>query len=89
MKKRILTALLCFLLCITSVFAVLEPEHDCGGEYCRICSELQAHQSLVRSKPLINVTDILNSFSSLRVSISTLTFFKNVTLISLKVKFLN
>lgn len=53
MKKNLLKRSACILLCSAMLFSfivlVLEAEHDCVGEACHICLEIQHCQSLLKS----------------------------------------
>ncbi|SBW09251.1 conserved exported hypothetical protein [uncultured Eubacteriales bacterium] len=53
MKKRILALLACLLLCVSMAaslaFVAIESEHNCIGEGCQICTELQQCKSLLQN----------------------------------------
>ena len=52
-KKRNFILLLCIALCVAMVFSYAfiarESDHDCIGEHCQICLELQTCRSILRN----------------------------------------
>ena len=52
-KKQVLALLLCVALCaamaVSFSFIIFESKHECAGEHCRICAELQVGASLIRN----------------------------------------
>jgi len=94
--RRILFILLSILFVLTVVFAlsstVAEADHECLGEGCPVCAEIDACEDLLKTAAIaadtVAVTEAVRKFGI--VALHTFTGrVENTTLISLKVKLSN
>lgn len=95
-KKRFIILLLGILICLTLllsyVFIIVESNHECMGNHCDICSELQICQSLIKNILPAGAMIVLVVYSimlSINFCIRNVAIFKTDTLVDLKVLLLN
>ena len=51
-------ALLVFALLFSVFFVVAEADHDCGGEHCTICHQIQSVQKLLEQLSAAHTTSV-------------------------------
>lgn len=51
----LLSVMLCLFMFISAVFVISESDHDCIGEECHICVEIEACVSAVKSLGMVLV----------------------------------
>ncbi len=95
-KKKIFVLALCFLLCLTMVFAesfiITHYNHDCCGEDCPICREIAACTIYLHGAGFCLIAVAGTLFLScliLKVFIIVCCMRNSMTLVSLKVKLTN
>ncbi len=96
MKKRMIALTLCIVLCAVMAFSyayiVLETEHDCTGEHCHICVELQICHSLIQNLSYAVAAIAIIAYAAhplISACIYVFATLQACTLVSLKVKLLN
>ncbi|MCI7473180.1 MAG: AraC family transcriptional regulator [Clostridiales bacterium] len=85
-------ALLVFALLFSVFFTVAEAEHDCGGEHCAICHQIQACQELLEqfsSAHTASAAAAVLCFFMLFLVLSTQNIVVASSLVLWKVKLLN
>lgn len=51
-------ALLVFALFFSVFFAAAEADHDCGGEHCTICHQIQSVQKLLEQLSVVHAASV-------------------------------
>ena len=92
-KFRLITGLLAAVLAAvmlsSAVYIAVEANHNCSGEDCAICHQLQACENLLKSMGLAGAAAVFAAvvrYTSRRVIPSCAEVVRTFTLVSLKVK---
>ena len=92
-KSRLITGLLAAVLAAvmlsSAVYIAVEANHNCSGEDCAICHQLQACENLLKSIGLAGaaaVFDVAVRYALCRIIPSCAELVRTFTLVSLKVK---
>ena len=86
---RLLAAVLAAVMLPSSGFIAVEASHDCSGEDCAICHQLQFCENLLKSIGLAGAAAVFAAavrYAPCRVIPSCAELVRTFTLVSLKVK---
>ena len=86
---RLLAAVLAAVMLSSAVYIAVEANHDCSGEDCAICHQLQACENLLKSIGLAGAAAVFTAavrYAPCSVISSCAELVRTFTLVSLKVK---
>lgn len=86
---RLLAAVLAVVMLFSAVYIAVEANHDCSGEDCAICHQLQACENLLKSIGLAGAAAVFAvavRYALCRIIPSCAELVRTFTLVSLKVK---
>ena len=95
-KSRLITGLLAAVLAAvmlsSAIYIAVEANHNCSGEDCAICHQLQVCENLLKSIGLAGAAAVFAAavgYAPCRVIPSCVELVRTLTLVSLKVKLSN